>query len=520
MLKTLYQKLFAVLLCCVVVMIVIFVLVMRHLDMARGQELNQKLYRSLAAELVREQIVPEHDGLEPGAVQSLFDRLRKINPRLDVYLLDADGRVLAASTGAEVRRPTVDVAPIERFLDDNAALPILGDDPADHERARVFSAAPVRLEGQREGYLYLVLRGLISDGISQRIKNSYVLRESLAIVGLGLVFVLLASTLIIRLITRPLQRLNVIMEKLRQGGFGVGEGARTQPRPGDEIAEITDMLNRMADRILHQMKALKETDAQRRELIANISHDLRTPLASLQGYLETLQFKRDRLTLEEQTSYLEIALRHTEQLGRLVSQLFELAKLDSEQAQIYPEPFVLDELVQDTVQEFRLQAENASIALEVSAPQELPLVYGEIGLIERVLRNLIENALRYTAPGGSITVSLRPGTAGVAVEILDNGRGIAPEDLSRIFDGFYRGEKSRRDAAGHAGLGLAIAKRIIELHHRTITAESRPGMTAIRFELPCAGEAGASDVGARHPDRALEAPADRDDAALGKPATA
>ena len=519
MLHTLYQKLFAVLLCCVVVMIVIFVLVMRHLDMARAQELNQKLYRSLAAELVREQIVPEHDGLEPGAVQSLFDRLRKINPRLDVYLLDAEGRVLAASSGAQVRRPTVDVVPIRRFLDDNAALPILGDDPADHERARVFSAAPIRLEGQREGYLYLVLRGLISDSISQRIKNSYVLRESLVIVGVGLVFVLLASTLIIRLITRPLQRLNVIVDKLRQGGFGVGEGARPHSRPGDEVAEITDMLNQMADRILHQMRALKETDAQRRELIANISHDLRTPLASLQGYLETLQFKRDRLTLEEQTRYLEIALRHTEQLGRLVSQLFELAKLDSEQVQIYPEPFVLEELVQDTVQQFRLQAQNVGIALEVSAPQELPLVHGDIGLIERVLRNLIENALRYTPPGGNVTVALRPATSGVAVEIVDNGRGIAPEDLPHVFDGFYRGEKSRRDAAGHAGLGLAIAKRIVELHHRTITAESRPGMTAICFELPCTDEGGAGGIGIQGRDRVLEVPSDHD-AALGRPATA
>jgi signal transduction histidine kinase len=489
MLKTLYQKLVAVLLACAVVLMVLFVLVMRHLDVARGQELNQKLYRNLAAELVREQIVPEHDGLEPREVQSVFDRLRKINPRLDVYLLDGGGHVLTASTGAEVRRTYVDMAPILRFLDDTAPLPILGDDPARSEGQRVFSAAPVRLEGQRQGYLYLVLRGLVSDSIAQRIRASYVLRESLSIVGLGLAFVLLASTLILGLMTRPLQRLNAVMEKLRRGGIGTGGDGAPHEAGGDEIAQITEMMNRMADRILTQMHALKQTDSQRRELIANISHDLRTPLASLQGYLETLRFKRDRLTAEDETAYLQIALTHTEQLGRLVAQLFELAKLDSDQAKIDPEPFVLEELVQDTVQQFQLQAGERGVALDIRAPQELPLAYGDIGLIERVLRNLIENALRYTPAGGSVTVLLHRAPDGIGVEVTDTGRGIDPEDLPRIFDGFYRGEKSRRDAAGHAGLGLAIAKRIVELHHRTISAQSRPGETTIRFELPWAQSA-------------------------------
>src|SRR4029079_10258814 len=140
----------------------------------------------------------------------------------------------------------------------------------------------------------------------------------------------------------------------------------------------------------------------------NISHDLRTPLASLQGYLETLHLKGEQLSPEEQRSYLEVALKQTEQLSGLVMRLFDLAKLDSGQVVVAPEPFALGDLVQDVVQEFELAASNKGIALKALMRPDLPLVSADIGLMERVLRNLIENALRYTDTGGSVTLSATP----------------------------------------------------------------------------------------------------------------
>jgi signal transduction histidine kinase len=479
--RSLYAKLLAVLAGLTVIMAVIFVAVIRHSDMARNQEINQKLYRSLASRLINEHILAEHDRADLGAVQRVFDRIRVVNPRIDVYLLDEAGHVVAASGQNALKRASVDLGPVRRFLAGDDELPIVGDDPSDSSRKRVFSVAPVPLAGNARGYLYLVLRGLSSDTPGQQIKQSYVLRESLWLLGCSLAIALLGSAMIITIMTRPLRQLSAVMDKFRRSGFAEQPEALRPPR--DEIGTLTDTFNRMADRLIAQMTALKQTDAMRRELVANISHDLRTPLASLQGYLETLHLKRDRLTSEEQRTYLEVALKQTEQLSGLVSRLFDLAKLDSGQAVVALEPFSLGDLVQDVVQEFELTASNNGIALTASIRHDLPLVLADIGLMERVLRNLIENALRYTQTGGAVTVTSSPAADGAVLEVADSGVGIPAEELPRIFDRFYRVEKSRGLAAGSAGLGLAITKRILDLHGSHITVASEPGKTVFRFKL-------------------------------------
>lgn len=488
MFKTLYARVVAVLVCFAIVMAVMFLIVMRQLEMVRSQELHQKLYKTLAAQLVSEHILPQHEDLDPAQVQKIFDRLRVINPRIDVYLLDMQGKILASSGRTKPRHDTVDLRPVRQFLDDSAALPILGDDPTEESRQRVFSAAAVPVNGQANGYLYLVMRGLISDSIAERIHSSYILRESIWIIAWGVLFALLASTLIINIMTRPLRQLTLVMDKFRKSGLSLPpESSVTGTRVAtDEITRLTDTFKQMEDRLLDQMRVLQQTDATRRELIANISHDLRTPLASLQGYLETLQVKEDRLSLEEKRNYLDIALRQSEHLGHLVAQLFELAKLDSEQAAILIEPFVLEELVQDIVQQFELNASHRQITLRTDIPDGLPLVAADIGLIERVLRNLLENSLRYTPMGGNISIKLTAGKQRVSVEVADTGCGINAKDLPHIFDRFYRSEESRSGSSGNAGLGLAIAKRIVELHHSSITVRSKPGMTTIAFALPYA----------------------------------
>jgi len=485
-LRTLYAKLLAVLIGLSVISAVIFLVVIRHSDVARNQELNQNLYRNLAARLIDEQILSERDSADPTAVQKIFDRIRVVNPRIDVYLLDRGGKVLAASVKDEIKRDTVDLAPIRQFFDQNAKLPILGEDPSDVGRQRVFSVAPVPLAGNGTGYLYLVLRGFSGDSLAQRIKQSYVLREMLWLIGAGLAVALLASVLIITLMTRPLRQLSAVMDKFRRSGFVEHPETLRAARgeaPRGEIGTLADTFNRMSDRILDQMRALQQTDAMRREFVANISHDLRTPLATLQGYLETLHLKQTVLSPEEQRAYLETALKQTEQLSGLVGRLFDLARLDSGQAAVNPEPFALGDLLQDVTQDFELAAQTKAIALKTSIRADLPLVLGDIALMERVLRNLIENALRYTGRGGTVTISAAPQSAHAVVEVADTGVGIPEQELPRIFDRFYRVEKSRGLSEGSAGLGLAIAKRILELHESSISVRSRPGETVFRFAI-------------------------------------
>jgi two-component system, OmpR family, sensor kinase len=262
----------------------------------------------------------------------------------------------------------------------------------------------------------------------------------------------------------------------------------------------------MSDRILEQMSALRQTDAMRRELVANISHDLRTPIATLQGYLETLHLKGATLSGDEQRNYLEIALKQTEQLSGLVNRLFELAKLDSGQVVVQAEPFALGDLLQDVVQDFELAAVNKGIALRCSTRAELPLVMADIALIERVLRNLIDNALRHTESGGAITLSAHAAPDGAVLEVADTGVGIPPEELPRIFDRFYRVEKSRSLGDGSAGLGLAIAKGILDLHGSTISVTSVPGRTVFSFALAYAARPASTVQDTQESDEATRLP--------------
>jgi two-component system OmpR family sensor kinase len=237
----------------------------------------------------------------------------------------------------------------------------------------------------------------------------------------------------------------------------------------------------MSARIGLQLEQLREVDLHRRELVANVSHDLRTPLASLRGYLDTLLLKEGTLSKEEQRRFLEIASRHSERLGRLVDELFELAKLDAQVTPPRAEPFSMPELVQDVVQKFQLRAEGAGVRLAAEFLHELPPVDGDIALMERVLENLIENAIRYTPAGGRVTVALAAEEGKVVVRVSDTGRGITEESLPRIFDRFYRGDDP---TGGGAGLGLSIARRILELHGATLTAQSAVGQgTVFSFAL-------------------------------------
>ena len=259
-------------------------------------------------------------------------------------------------------------------------------------------------------------------------------------------------------------------------------------RGGAELERLrADESLRLALSKVEQLK--NELEAEnvylRRDLIANVSHDLRTPLASMRGYLDTLLMKEVTLTPEKRRAYLEIASRQCERLGTLITDLFELTKLDIRDAEIRAEPVELCELAQDIAQKFELAAEKKAVVLKIDMVPDTPSVRADIGLIERVLENLLRNALEHTVEGDEVHLSVVPVEQRVMVRVRDTGDGIPAADLPHIFERTYRGEKSRRPSGGGAGLGLAIVKRILELHGSEITVESKlMAGTCFSFSLP------------------------------------
>lgn len=453
------------------------------------QELNQKLNLNLAQNIVNEKNLLTNHQVNQKALKSVFMGLMVVNPLIEVYLVDPDGKLLAysAPSGA-VKRNRIDLAPVKSFLAGDRHLPILGNDPRDVQRNKVFSAAAIRdANGNIQGYLYVVLGGQTYDSIVDMLQSSYILKLWMVAIVVSLLIASLAGFVLFRHITRRVQTLAHSMEHFKQSDFqqSVSLPARFDGRPGDEIDQLGVTFREMSERIIQQVKQLQHSDTSRRELVANVSHDLRTPLASLQGYLETLALKDDQLSEEEKRHYINVAYQHSERLRKLISELFELSTLENQGAQLHFEPFSMSELIQDVSQKFELSAREKNLVISTNIPTQPAFVSADIGLIQRVLENLIENAIKYTPAGGQIGISLVHGNNGVSTSISDTGQGIPESDLPHIFDRFYRVDKYR-DEDG-TGLGLAIAKRIMQLHNGSIDVASIPDSgTTFSFELPSA----------------------------------
>ncbi|HEB58611.1 MAG TPA: HAMP domain-containing sensor histidine kinase [Gammaproteobacteria bacterium] len=450
------------------------------------QEINQKLNLDLAENMVREKDLLADGKVNREALNSIFMGMMVVNPAIEVYLIGVDGRILAyAAPDSVVQRETIDLEPVRAFIEQRQNLPVLGSDPRDADGNKIFSAAPITRNGKLEGYLYIVLAGQAYDSVVDLIESNYVVRLWIAAVAVSLLLALLAGIVIVRIITRRVGALAEGMQQFRDRGFQqtVALPPCFDGRPGDEIDRLGASFREMSERIVLQLRQLQNNDTTRRELVANVSHDLRTPLASLQGYLETLEQRGEQLSAAERRDYIHTAWLHAERLRKLISELFELSRLDSRDADLHFEPFSMSELAQDVSQKFRLAAREKGLELHMEIPPQPAFVSADIGLIQRVLENLIENAIKYTPAGGHVAVSLVAGSDTVTTSVSDTGQGIAAEEIPRIFERFYRVE-SHRQTEG-TGLGLAIASRIMQLHHSHIEVESAPEAgTTFSFPLP------------------------------------
>ena len=496
--RTLFAKLLLVFLGFGALMTGVFVFVMRVSHESYHLEFDQTVNRDLAQQYVRSNLLVRES---PLAAHTLADALRgiaEINRNMDAYVLDARGEILAASTAA---RPTVrrrvNLEPIGRFLDGHRDFPLLGDDPSDAGGRRVFSVAPLSVPGSAAAYLYIVLHRHGEDFGAASLKTTYAIEEGVGVILAATLLAIAGSILFLRLLTRRLGALQADFERFRDSRFvelpGIpSEGERPED---DEIERLRRLFMQLAERTRGQMQELQKTDDMRRQLVANVSHDLRTPLTTLQVHLETLSLKED-LPTEERRGLLAVTLAQCRRLIRLVERLLELAKLDARHVALSPEPFQLADLVHDIAMKFELTARQAGVALRIEHPGSLPLVSADVPLIERVIDNLIENALRYAAPGGEVTVRLKPELQTVRVEVHDTGPGIPDSERERVFDRFYRCDKSRSSGSGHSGLGLAIVRSILELHGRAIDfVSASEGGTMFFFELPAARVPGATREG-------------------------
>lgn len=260
-------------------------------------------------------------------------------------------------------------------------------------------------------------------------------------------------------------------------GLGSGDlSSRVPVRGNDEVAELGHAFNNMAD-------ALEDSERQRRNMVSDVAHELRTPLANIQGHIEAMQ---DGL-MQPNAENLDTVHQQTLHLNHLISDLRLLSETESRELSLSMEPTSIGEIVNDAVGSFRPHADNASIRIIAEIADALPAVSVDRLRIQQVLGNLLDNAIRHTPPGGVVTASARNHDGGVRVEVADTGPGIPPDALPHVFDRLYRVDSSRDRSTGGSGLGLTIARQLVEAHSGTIWAESQLGQgSRFGFDLPIA----------------------------------
>ncbi|HUX19677.1 MAG TPA: HAMP domain-containing sensor histidine kinase, partial [Spirochaetia bacterium] len=466
LLRSFYGKISVVFLGLLLLLSAAYIVVTFRSALRLIDEVEQKLYAGYAGHIASELQPLVQKGLEIGNIKQAIHYMMVADPRVEIYLLDRTGKILAyfAESSVPVTDRRIDIRPIETFIRDGAASFVLGPDPRSPGSLRPFSAAPLEIGGKSEGYVYVILGGTQFESTLAMLRQSYFVRIGSMTILMILVVAGLSGLTLFALLTRRLRRLTEAV-----GAFERGElTRRVRITSSDEVDRLGQSFNRMADTISADIDRMQQVDKLRRELVANVSHDLRSPLSSIRGYLETILMRVDSLSKEELKSYLDISLRNTLTLERLVDELFELSKLETEGYQPVFEEVQLAELVQDLVVKHRRTAEAKGVELASTLPPGLHPVRADIALLERAAANLMENAIRYTSSGGRVTVGVANEGDSVTLSVSDNGIGIRAEDLPYVFDRFYRGERSRGRTAERSGtgsgLGLAIVKRIAELH--------------------------------------------------------
>lgn len=427
----------------------------------------------------------------PGKNQELDERIltrfreaQRWNRRFRPYLLSSNGAVILSLD----RTPALDrvaVRPIEKILSfEMPRFPIYGDDPHDASHRRAFVAAKV--EGaQFEGFLYVVLSSSLGD-LLRTVRGQIDVAKRL-----GPVFILLTLTscigflLVVKYLTARLQRLVQASERLARGDYATAVPVDTE----DTLGQLADTFNRMRESILVQDEQLSRREARRRQLLANVAHDMRVPLSVVSGFIELLRTAESRKSNADRGVAVSAIVRNVRREREFLADLDSLAAIEFERTAGPLAPVDLEDCLRDLALTLSAQtaAQGNRLTVEIDPHgDDLQcglggfIVEGNRRWIERMLLNLLNNAIRYTPAGGIITARLRRvrgagGRAEVVVTIEDTGLGIPADSLPKIFDEFYRVDRSPLTDPGGTGLGLSVVRRVVEFHRGRIAVESTEG---------------------------------------------
>lgn len=490
---SLYQRLSLGLFFLFSLIVVIFYVWSTHSEEQYRYESQQHLHLSLAANLVRDNPLLQKGLYDHSALKNLFHTLMILGPAFEFYYLDPNGKVLTYSSDqSTLKRTHIDLMPIIALTHNKQALPVYGDDPKHESRQKIFTAAPVYNENTLQGYLYVIVAGEHYDDAFNLTLSTQHSEFSLFLVCGALLFLFIVTLAMFRFFTQPLRKLIGDITVWQNAGIDSKEVSmnKWQSHTDNEVHQLGCLYQKMRAKIHEQVQLLKRNDESRREVLADISHDLRTPLASLQGYIETMHIQDDKLLPKQRKQYMGVALKNAQHLKKLIDQVFELSHLENNQTKLNLETFNLIEFLYDVSAKFSLKMQEKQISCIIKPSSGHIQVRSDIGKLERVLSNLLENAIRHTSQEGQITMLVEPnivesnGNNTYSLTVSDNGSGIKQSEIAYIFDARYRASNAVQDDETHNGLGLAITKKLLQILHCDIHVKSEINKgTSFSFNL-------------------------------------
>lgn len=467
-------------------------------SVATQNEASQRLHLELAKNVVKDLGITSQGQFNPEMIKDAFHQMMILGPTIELYVIDENGKLVTYDAPEEkIKRRIVDLKPITLFVEGNAELPILGDDPRSNSKQKIFSAAKVMANtkddgGQKTfvGYLYIIIGGENYDSVATALKLSKAWKFSIVGIIGSLLFLLLASLLFFYALTRPLRKLTKEIKAFEgvehdDENNQIGFIKPLEQEGTGELNQLKRTFHQMESRIAAQLARLNKQDEIRREFLAYVSHDLRTPLSGMKAYLETLELKQGSMSLDERQEYLKKAISNGDRLEGMINELFELTRLESNQVDINKDEFAIGDLLSDTYASLEEKAKQKKVKLVIDCKKPQAQVFADIAKIERVIQNLVENAIRFSQEGSNVvlrTESMDENT--LQIKIIDYGSGIAENHLPYIFEPYYRASDEYKIKHMGAGLGLAICQRLLLLHGSKLEVESELNKgTTFSFEL-------------------------------------
>jgi two-component system, OmpR family, sensor kinase len=386
-----------------------------------------------------------------------------------IYLVMRDGRIVANRPAplAENLRRIVDSLLAGSNSDRMAAEPALRGTPV--------VMAPIQVGNQLRGMV--VLPPAPSAAPLARDVGRLLSPPGTVVL---IVITMIAAVFIFEPARRRLKALERATERLGAGDLA----ARAAEHGHDEIARVAAAFNRMAAELAARDEALRTSNRLRRQMLADVSHELKTPLTAMRGFVETLRMPDVTIGPATRERYFQTLERETLRLDRIVTDLLDLARLENGAAPLKVRLFAVRRVFEHVVARHDYEARSRRIAIGIHVADAVDQVTADPDRLEQVVENLVANALRHTPDGGCIELRANEAASGVELAIVDSGSGIAPEHLPHVFERFYKVDASRANGSGGSGLGLSIAKTIVERHGGDIRVASQPGRTVFTMRLP------------------------------------